>query len=76
VSFISPAAKGLYMPDGIATYKWHGETLVLMANEGDFREDDGDRSAASTFGAVAPLNRLRVSNADSSPGDLYAAGAR
>jgi hypothetical protein len=76
VLFISPAAKGLYMPDGIATYKWHGRTLVVMANEGDFREDDGDRSAASTFGAVAPLNRLRVSNADSSPGDLYAAGAR
>jgi hypothetical protein len=76
VSFISPAAKGLYMPDGIAAYRWRGHTYLVMANEGDFREDDGDRSAASTFGAVAPLNRLRVSNTDSSAGDLYAAGAR
>ena len=76
VTFISPAAQGLYMPDGIATYERCGKTYVVMANEGDFREDDGDRSAASTFGAVAPLNRLRVLNTDSSPGDLYAAGAR
>lgn len=76
VEFLSPAAQGLYMPDGIATYERRGKTYVVMANEGDFREDDGDRSAASSFGAVAPLNRLRVSNADSSPGDLYTAGAR
>lgn len=46
-----------------------------MANEGDFREDDADRSAASTLGA-APLNNLRVSNTDSSTGSLFAAGAR
>ena len=76
VSFISPAAKGLYMPDAVATYERRGKTFLVMANEGDFREDDGDRSAASTLGAVAPLARLRVSNTDSSPGDLYAAGAR
>jgi hypothetical protein len=47
-----------------------------MANEGDFREDDGDRSAASGLSAVAPMAKLRVSNADSSPGNRYAAGAR
>ena len=47
-----------------------------MANEGDFREDNDDRSAASTFGAVSPLDRVRVSNRDSSSGNLYAAGAR
>lgn len=76
VSFISANVKGLYMPDGIATYEANGATYLVMANEGDFREDDGDRSAASTIGAVAPLNNLRVSNTDSSPGDLYAAGAR
>lgn len=74
--FISPAVKGLYMPDGIATYEWRDRTYLVMANEGDFREDDGDRSAASKFDATSPLDRLRVSNADSSPGDLYAAGAR
>ena len=64
------------MPDSIATYDWFGFTFLAMANEGDFREDDGDRSAASTFGAAAPLDRLRVSNKDSSPGNLFAAGAR
>ena len=76
VSFISVAAKGLYMPDGVATYRWRGNSYMVLANEGDFREDNVDRSAASTFGAVAPLDRLRVSNTDSSPGNLFAAGAR
>ncbi len=70
---INVAVKGLYMPDGIAAYEAGGSTFLVMANEGDFREDDADRSAA---GAASPLNRLRISNTDSSPGDLYAAGAR
>lgn len=76
VVFGSHAAKGLYMPDGMATYMASGQTYIVMANEGDFREDDADRSAASGLGAVAPLNNLRISNTDSSAGDLYAAGAR
>ena len=76
VDFIPVAAKGLYMPDGVATYEKGGKTFIVLANEGDFREDDLDRSAASALGAVAPLNNLRVSNTDSSAGDLYAAGAR
>ena len=76
VDFISAPVKGLYMPDSIAAYEWRGRTYTVMANEGDFREDNGDRSAASSFGAVAPLNRLRVSNVDSSTGNLFAAGAR
>ena len=76
ISFISPNVKGLYMPDGIATYESNGNTYLVMANEGDYREDDIDRSAASTLGAVAPLNNLRISNADSSSGNLFTAGAR
>lgn len=76
VSFISPNVKGFYMPDSIATHQWKGQTYLVMANEGDFREDNIDRAAASTFGAVSPLNRLRVSSTDSSAGNLYAAGAR
>jgi DNA-binding beta-propeller fold protein YncE len=76
VSFGSHKVKGLYMPDGIAAYEWKDKTYLVMANEGDFREDDKDRTAASTFGAVAPLDKIRVSNADSSTGELYAAGAR
>lgn len=75
-SFINVAAKGLYMPDGIQTYRHGGRTYLVMANEGDFREDDEDRSTAGSLGAAAPLARLRVSNTESSPGNYYAAGAR
>ena len=73
---ISPNVKGLYMPDGMAVYERNGQTYVLLANEGDFREDDGDRSAASSLGATGTLANLRVSNTDSSAGNLYAAGGR
>ena len=76
ISFISTNVKGLYMPDGIAAYEANGATYLVMANEGDFREDDADRSAASALAAAAPLNNLRVSNTDSSTGSLFAAGAR
>jgi len=73
VEFQSIAAKGLYMPDSIATYKWKGETFLVMANEGDFREDNVDRT---TTGAAAPLNRLRIVNDLKSAGVFAAAGAR
>ena len=78
VEFIPANARGLYLPDGIASYKWKGRTFLVLANEGDFREDNADRSAAGSapFSAAAPLDRLRISNVDSSPGNLYAAGAR
>jgi DNA-binding beta-propeller fold protein YncE len=78
VSFITAIAKGLYMPDAIASYRWRGRTYLVLANEGDFREDNADRSAAGSapYSAAAPLDRLRISNRDSSPGNLYAAGAR
>ena len=76
VAFATQAAKGLYMPDGMATFERNGQTYIVMANEGDFREDDADRSAASSVGAASPLNNLRISNTDSSAGNLYAAGAR
>ena len=76
VAFISPSAKGLYMPDTMAAYDRRGKTYLVMANEGDFRGDDGDRSAAGGLGAVVPLANLRISNSDSSPGNLFAAGAR
>ena len=78
IAFINVPAKGLYMPDGVASYKWRGRTYLVLANEGDFREDNADRSAAGSapFSAAAPLDRLRISNVDSTPGNLYAAGAR
>lgn len=78
IEFINANAQGLYMPDGVASYKWRGRTYLVLANEGDFREDNADRSAAGSapYSAAAPLDRLRISNRDSSPGNLFAAGAR
>jgi hypothetical protein len=76
ISFISPQVNGFYMPDGIAAYQWQGKTFLVMANEGDFREDDGDRSAASTLGAIFPLTNLRISNTESTTDNLFAAGGR
>jgi DNA-binding beta-propeller fold protein YncE len=78
VTFVNANASGLYMPDGVASYQWRGRTYLVLANEGDFREDNADRSTAGNapYSALAPLDLLRISNRDSSPGNLYAAGAR
>jgi hypothetical protein len=79
VTFVNAAARGLFMPDSIAAYRHRGNTYTVSANEGDFREDNVDRVAANTLGAVAPLARLRVSGPDSAAGappTLFAAGAR
>lgn len=77
-NLINVNVKGLYQPDAMATFERGGQTFVVMANEGDFREDDGDRSSAGSAGlnAAPPLNALRVSNTDSSAGNLFTAGAR
>jgi len=75
-NFQSVNVKGLYMPDSIAAYEANGQTFMVMANEGDAREDDGDLARAGDLGATAPLNRLRVSTTDSSSSDLIAFGAR
>ncbi|MEZ0316718.1 MAG: choice-of-anchor I family protein, partial [Methylophilaceae bacterium] len=76
ISFAAANAKGFYMPDGIDAYESKGKTYLVMANEGDFREDDADRSAAGNLTNDAELKNLRVSNTDSSAGNLFAAGAR
>jgi DNA-binding beta-propeller fold protein YncE len=78
VAFINANASGLYMPDGVVSYQWRDTTYLVLANEGDFREDNADRSTAGNapYFAPPPLDRLRISNRDSSPGNLYAAGAR
>lgn len=76
ILFTSPNVKGLYMPDGIAAYESNGSTYLVTANEGDFREDDADRSNASTVGASGDLADFRISNTDSSAGNLFARGAR
>lgn len=76
IKFGSANVKGFYMPDGIAAYEANGQDYLVMANEGDFREDDGDRSAASSLGATGDLANLRVDNTTSYVGNLFAAGAR
>jgi hypothetical protein len=73
--------KGLYMPDGMANYQAVGkdgkvQTYIVMANEGDFREDDADRSAASTrIGTGNTLSNLRILN-DQVKDSLFATGGR
>ena len=76
INFTSPNVKGLYMPDGIAAYEAGGATYLVTANEGDFREDNGDRSNGSTVGGTGDLANLRISNTDSSVGNLTAIGGR
>ncbi|MES9939220.1 MAG: choice-of-anchor I family protein [Candidatus Thiodiazotropha sp. 6PLUC2] len=33
--------KGMYQPDAIASYRFHGRTYIVTANEGDSRDYDG-----------------------------------
>jgi DNA-binding beta-propeller fold protein YncE len=76
-SFAKHPVKGIYMPDTVATYTRDGRTYTVLANEGDFREDDADRITGGSLGAAAPLDRLRVASPESTDKDtLYAAGAR
>lgn len=73
--------KGLYQPDGIAMYSAGGQTYMVMANEGDTREDDADKKRVSAVTALknsspADLQRLNISVPDSSAGNLVTFGAR
>ena len=71
------AVKGLYQPDGMAAYEANGQTLIVMANEGDTREDDGDKARASTIaGTPTDIKRLNVSTTDSTTGNLVTFGTR
>lgn len=71
------AVKGLYQPDGMAAYESGGKTFIVMANEGDTREDEVDKARATTIaGTPTDLKRLNVSKTDSVPGDLVTFGAR
>lgn len=76
IEFASHNIKGLYMPDAIESYDVNGSTYVVMANEGDFREDDGDRSKGDDFGLADPLNRITLSNTDSTNTEFFSAGGR
>lgn len=80
ISLRSAAVKGLYQPDGMATYQAGGKTYVVMANEGDTREDDGDKGRVKDSGLGGypdDLKQLNISLTDSTSGaDLVTFGAR
>jgi hypothetical protein len=72
--------KGFYQPDAVAAYEVGGQTYLVMANEGDTREDDGDKSRVKDSGLAGypgDLSQLNVSTVDSTSGtDLYTFGGR
>ena len=81
VAAFEQQVEGLPMPDTIAVYRAGDRRVLVSADEGDFRPDDGDRKRAGDFAGVAPgsgldaeavadparLGRLRVSVPDSDP---------
>jgi DNA-binding beta-propeller fold protein YncE len=80
--------KGLYQPDSIAAYKHRGDTYLVMANEGDARdngngdsEDERRGSAGADASRLVPVTgpadlfRTTFSNVDSTPGNLVKFGA-
>lgn len=63
--------RGFYQPDAIAAYQAGGNTYLVMANEGDTREDDGDKKRAKDAGlsgVPADLKELNISTTDSTSG--------
>lgn len=79
--------KGLYQPDSIAAYEYQGRTYLVMANEGDARdngsndgEDERRGSAGNSSVEYVPdgslLGRLTMSNVESSRGNLVSFGGR
>ena len=77
-SLRSVNVKGLYQPDGMASFEANGQTFIVMANEGDTREDELDKKRAKDVYSVSDdLKRLNISTVDStSASDLVTFGAR
>jgi hypothetical protein len=68
--------KGLYQPDTIASYHYRGHTYLVMANEGDARDngsaDSEDEVRASALGVTdARFARANLSRLESQPGGPY-----
>ena len=66
-------AKGLYQPDGMAAYEANGNIYMVLANEGDTREDEADKSR---LGGAGDANRLNVASPDTTPDNVVTFGAR
>ncbi len=76
---------GMFMPDGIASYKYRGQTYIVSANEGDDRGEDEriqDLDLDESFDGLDLPGRLGVSTIDGdTDGDgdydqLFAYGSR
>jgi len=57
-------------------YERLGKTYLVMANEGDTREDDGDKARASSLGVTGDRKELNISTVESTKSNLYTFGAR
>jgi len=84
VEFVNVSVKGLYQPDTITSYEHKGRTYLVMANEGDARDNgsaDGEDERRAFVESTPPLPeqeqyvdnntllaRLTLSNVDSVKG--------
>ncbi|WP_162910975.1 choice-of-anchor I family protein [Azohydromonas sediminis] len=73
IELVSASLSGLYQPDTLAAYEHKGRTYLVMANEGDAREDEADEARGSTLGATGVLARTTLSSVDSVAGGPWVA---
>lgn len=67
VEFVRVPVKGLYQPDTIASYRHRGRTYLVMANEGDARDNgsaDGEDERRGSTGGSNAAARLVPSTGD------------
>lgn len=71
--------KGAYQPDSVVSYETGGKTFLVMANEGDAQENDGDVARAASIPALGISGddgRINVIKDLSSPGNVVTMGGR
>ncbi len=81
ISLRANLVKGLYQPDSVVAYSVRGKTYLVMANEGDTREDETDKKRVKDVASLASstasdLSRLNISTTDSTPGNIVTFGGR
>jgi hypothetical protein len=79
IALTNQALKGAYQPDAVVSYEANGQTFLVMANEGDAQENDGDVARASTLPALGisgDAGRINVIRDLSTPGNVVTLGGR
>lgn len=79
IALTSVNLRGAYQPDAIVSYEVGGRTFLVMANEGDAQENDGDVARASTIaslGLTGDAGRINVIKDLSTPGNVVTMGGR